>query len=597
MSFLSRVVALNRKAVVRMRTQRWDDPADGGQIAVEGVRKARGAQTRSRLFLIMFGFLALYGLVGARMVQFGSDREETTASIPPPNRLLASRPDILDRNGRVLATDIRTVSLYAEPRKIVDADDAVEKLSTVLPDLDYKDVYRKLKSDSGFQWLRRQLTPKQQSEILSLGIPGIGFRPETRRFYPSGATTSHVVGFVNIDNVGIAGMEKYIDSEGLSALASAGLTVQEPMQPVHLSIDLRVQHIVRDVLQAGMERYQSIGAGAVVLNINTGEVMALASVPDFDPNNPVDALKKDRLNRMTAGTYEMGSTFKTFTSAMALDTGTSQMSTVYDVSHPFRIDGFTIHDFDHEPGHLTVPEVFIYSSNIGSAQEALRVGVDGHEAFLRKLGLLTRVHTELPEIATPIVPQKWKRINSVTIAFGHGVSVTPLQEAVGAAAVLNGGYYMNPTFLPRTEAEAHATAKRVLKPQTSIDMRYLYRLNVLHGSGSKADIQGYRVGGKTGTADKVENGRYSKQKNFTDFMAAFPMDDPQYIVLVCVDEPKPTKSKYGFTAGMNAAPMAGEIIRRASSALGVVPKFGVNTAQELLQQTQKAQNSASLVSF
>ena len=460
-----------------------------------------------------------------------------------------------------------------------------------------RDVYRKLTANSAFQWLRRQLTPKQQSQILALGIPGIGFRPETRRFYPSGSTTSHVVGFVNIDNKGIAGMEKYVDSQGLSALADAGMTVSQKLQPFRLSIDLRVQHIVRDVLEAGMERYQSVGAGAVVLNINTGEVVALASVPDFDPNDPVDALKKDRLNRMTAGTYEMGSTFKTFTSAMALDTGTSQMSTVYDVSHPFRIDGFTIHDFDHEPGHLTVPEVFIYSSNIGSAQEALRVGVDGHEAFLRKLGLLTRLHTELPEVAAPIVPQNWKRITSVTVAFGHGVSVTPLQEAVAAAAVLNGGYYMNPTFLPRTEAEAHATAKRVLKAKTSEEMRYLYRLNVLHGSGSKADIQGYRVGGKTGTADKVENGHYSRKKNFTDFMAAFPIDDPKYIVLVCVDEPKPTKSKYGFTAGMNAAPMAGEIIRRAAPALGVTPKFGDNSAAALLQQKKGSQDGASLVTF
>ncbi|HET7413839.1 MAG TPA: penicillin-binding protein 2 [Pararhizobium sp.] len=582
MAFLSRVVALKRKSVLRARAERWDSPGGTGPIAVEGVRKINGTQSRSRIFLVMLGFLALYLVVGGRMVQYGMAKEETVASIPPPNRLLAARPDILDRNGRVLATDIRTVSLFAEPRKIVDPDDAVEKLLTVLPDLDRREVYRRLTSDTAFQWLQRQLTPKQQSEILALGIPGIGFRPETRRFYPSGPTASHVVGFVNIDNKGIAGMEKYIDSQGLSALAAAGMTVNEPLKPVHLSVDLKVQHIVRDVLVNAMERYQSKGAGAVVLNIKTGEVIALASVPDFDPNNPIDALKPDRLNRMTAGVYEMGSTFKTFTSAMALDTGTSTMDTVYDVSKPFRIDGFTIHDFDREPDRLTVPEVFIYSSNIGSAKEALRVGIEGHEAFLRKLGLLSRAQTELPEVAAPIVPQDWKRITSVTVAFGHGISVTPLQEAVAAAAVLNGGYFMNPTFLPRTEAEAMATAKRVIKPKTSAQMRYLYRLNVLQGSGSKADIQGYRVGGKTGTADKVVDGRYSKTKNFTDFMAAFPIDDPQYIVLTCVDEPKPTKTKYGYTAGMNAAPMAGEIIRRAAPALGVEPKFGVNSAASLV---------------
>lgn len=596
MSFLARLAAFKHNGFIRRRALRSSTAAAVPEISVEGVRKATGTQTRSRIFLLMLAFFALYGVVGARMVEYGMKPIQETASIPPANPLLASRPDLEDRNGRTLATDIRTVSLYAEPRKIVDVDDAVEKLASVLPDIDRREVYRRLSSDTAFQWLRRQLTPKQQSEILALGIPGIGFRPETRRFYPSGPTAAHVVGFVNIDNRGIAGMEKYVDGQGLSALADAGLTVSQQLQPVRLSIDLRVQHIVHDVLRAGMEKYEAKGVGAVVLNINTGEIVALASLPDFDPNDPIDALKPDRLNLMTAGTYEMGSTFKTFTSAMALDTGTSTMDTVYDVSHPFRIDGFTIHDFDREPNRLTVPEVFIYSSNIGSAKEALKVGVEGHEAFLRKLGLLNRVQTELPEVAMPIVPQKWKRINSVTIAFGHGVSVTPLQEAVAAAAVLNGGYYMNPTFLPRTEAEAHATGKRVLKAQTSLDMRYLYRLNVLHGSGSKADIQGYRVGGKTGTADKVVNGRYSKQKNFTDFMAAFPMDDPQYIVLTCVDEPKPTKSKYGFTAGMNAAPMAGEIIRRAAPALGIVPKFGVNSAAALLSRNTATGDSASVVS-
>ncbi|MGN6548351.1 MAG: peptidoglycan D,D-transpeptidase FtsI family protein, partial [Pararhizobium sp.] len=358
MSFLSRVVALKRKSFVTLRTSRFTSESEDGAIAVEGVRKANGAQTRSRIFLAMLGFLALYGIVGARLVQYGMQPNDTTASIPPANPLMASRPDIEDRNGRTLATDIRTVSLYAEPRKIVDPDEAIELLSTVLPDLDPKDTYRKLTSSSAFQWLRRQLTPKQQSQILALGIPGIGFRPEKRRFYPSGPTASHVVGFVNIDNRGIAGMEKYVDSQGLSALADAGLTVNEQMEPVKLSLDLRVQHILRDVLEDGMKRYRSIGAAGVVLNIHTGEVIALASVPDFDPNNPVDALKKDRLNRMTAGTYEMGSTFKTFTTAMALDEGVSTLNSVYDATHPLYIDGFTIHDFHATHRMLTVPEIF-----------------------------------------------------------------------------------------------------------------------------------------------------------------------------------------------------------------------------------------------
>lgn len=581
MSFLSRVVALKRKSFVKTRTSRW---AGDGPIAVEGTRKLNGAQTRSRIFIAMLAFLALYGIVGARLVQYGNDSLDTTASIPRPNPLMASRPDLVDRNGRLLATDIRTVSLYAEPRKIVDPDEAIELLSTVLPDLDVKDTYRRLSSKSAFQWLRRQLTPKQQSQILALGIPGIGFRPEKRRFYPGGPTASHVVGFVNIDNKGIAGMEKYIDSQGLSALASAGMTVNESLEPVKLSLDLRVQHVVRDELMAGMERYRAIGAGGVVLNIHTGEVIALASVPDFDPNSPVEALRKDRLNRMTAGVYEMGSTFKTFTTAMALDEGVSTLNTVYDATHPLHVGGFTIHDFHATHRMLTVPEVFIHSSNIGSAREALEVGIDAHKAFLTKLGLLTRMDTELPEVATPTQPAVWKTINSMTIAFGHGVATTPLQTAVAAAALMNGGYLIEPTFLPRTEEEAMKTAKKVVKPSTSRDMRYLFRLNVVApvGSGNSADILGYRVGGKTGTADKVVNGRYSKEKNFNAFLAAFPIDNPQYVVLVCIDEPKPEEGSHYFTAGMNAAPMVGAIIRRAAPALGVEPSFQVHTAASLV---------------
>ncbi|TPW29282.1 peptidoglycan D,D-transpeptidase FtsI family protein [Pararhizobium mangrovi] len=582
MSFLPRVVALNRKSFVRTRTRKWG--ADG-RLAVQGVNKRSGARAGNRVALLMIGFVVLYGAVGARMAQYGMERNDDTASVAPPNRLLASRPDILDRNGRVLATDIRTVSLYAEPRKIVDVDDAVEKLSSVLPSLDRKTLYHKLKANSAFQWIKRQLTPKQQSRILALGVPGIGFRPETRRFYPAGATTSHIVGFVNIDNNGIAGMEKYIDRQGLSALAGAGLTVDQKMQPVRLSIDLRVQHIVRDELLAGMKKFNAIGAGAVVLKVDTGEVIALASVPDFNPNNPVHAQDKNRLNRMTAGTYEMGSVFKTFTTAMALDTGVANLKSSYDASHPLRIGGFLIHDFHNMHRALTVPEVFIHSSNIGSAREALDVGIPRQKAFLKRLGLLTRMNTELPEVATPFTPKVWKPVNSATVAFGHGLNTTPLQTAVAAAALMNGGKFMEPTFLPRTEKQAMAVSKQVVKPQTAKDMRYLFRLNVMHGSGGNADVQGYRVGGKTGTADKVVNGRYSKSKNFNSFLAAFPVDDPKYVVLVSIDEPHRAEGEWGFTAGFNAAPMVGAIIRRSASALGVDPKFAVNDAATLVSQS------------
>lgn len=551
------------------------------ELTIQSSHMSDANRTGNRIGIAMIAFSLMCVMVGGRLVQYGLKSPETVSSILPSNRLLASRPDLRDRYGEVLATDIRTVSLYAEPHKVVDPDEVVEQLAIVLPDLDIKKTYRKLSSKSRFQWLRRQLTPGQQSEILSRGIPGIGFRPEKRRFYPGGPTASHVVGHVNIDNVGIAGMEKYVDGQGLGDLASVGLTVDEALEPVALSIDLRVQHILRDELSAAMDRYRAIATAGVVLDVHTGEVIAMASLPDYDPNNPVEALQKDRLNRMTGGTYEMGSTFKAFTTAMALDSGRVSVNDSFDARKPIRIGGFTIKDFHGKNRVLSVPEIFIYSSNIGTAKMADVVGVAGHREFLTRLGLLTRMQTQLPEVATPSQPKNWKKINSVTISFGHGVSTTPLQTAVAAAALMNGGKLIPPSFLPRSQEEADAVALQVLSEKTSNSMRDLMRMNVVKGSGRRAEVDGYWVGGKTGTAEKVVNGRYSSKVRFNAFLSAFPIDDPQYVVLVIVDEPKPEEGKKYATAGTNAAPTVREIIRRSAALLGVRPKFGAGDKDRL----------------
>ncbi|MEW9804905.1 peptidoglycan D,D-transpeptidase FtsI family protein [Mesorhizobium marinum] len=543
-----------------------------GSIVVEGARKATGGRQKNRVVLTMAVFFGIYGAIAGRLIYLGLQDPESGGG--PESRVTASRPDIVDRNGEVLATDIKTASLFAEPRRIVDADEVIEKLSTVLPDIDVEQTYHKLKSGAGFVWLKRQLTPRQQAEIFQLGLPGIGFRTEKRRFYPAGATAAHIVGLTNIDNKGIAGLEKYIDDQGLADLQASGLAVAEDLKPVKLSIDLRVQHIVHDELAQGMERYHAIAAGAVVLNAKTGEVVAMASLPDYDPNNPYNAHEKDRLNRMSAGVYEMGSTIKSFTTAMALDSGLANLESRFDASRPLRIGRFTIKDFHGKGRVLTLPEVFIYSSNIGSAKEADMVGIEGHREFLKRLGLLDRMKTELPEVASPTEPKEWKKVHSITISFGHGMSTTPLQTAVGAAALMNGGKLIEPTFLPRTQAEADMVAEQVLKPSTVDQMRYLYRLNAEKGSGRRAEVPGFRVGGKTGTAEKVVNGRYSSDKRFNAFLAAFPMDDPQYVVLTIIDEPKPEKPGVGATAGLNAAPMLANIIRRSAVLLGVKPEFG-----------------------
>lgn len=537
---------------------------------------------RRRIALLIVGFILLYTGVGARLVQYGLTDTLTAGAINFNQHTVASRPDILDRHGQLLATDINTVSLYAEPRRVIDADEVIEKLATVIPDLDWSETHRRLKSKSAFQWLRRQLTPRQQADILALGIPGIGFRPEKRRFYPGGSTAAHVVGHVNIDNLGLAGMERYIDQQGYADLRAAGLTSDTRMEPVRLSIDLRVQHIVRDVVQNAMTKYEAEAAGAVIVDAETGEVLAMASVPDYDPNQPSRTLadgsidreyEKGWFNRVSNATFEMGSTFKGFTLAMGLDTGHITLSSVVDASRPIRMGGFTIRDFRGKNRPLTIPEVFQYSSNIGTAAVADRVGMDGHREFLTRLGLLSKMETEMPGVATPTQPRIWKKINSVTISFGHGVATTPLQTAVAAAALINGGNLINPTFLPRSKGVAAEIARAVVKNKTSDDMRFLYRWNGMNGSGRSAQVEGFDVGGKTGTADKVINGRYAKDINFNAFIAGFPMAKPRYVVLTFVDAPK-TGENGGRTAASTAAPITKEIISRSAALLGVQPTFG-----------------------
>lgn len=554
-------------------------PQQGAHLL--GTNARRRKQARQRL-AIMIGLFALaYVILGARLIQYGISEPIQSASIGA-GHAVASRPNIVDRNGLLLATDLNMVSLYAEPRRIIDADEVVEKLASVIPNLDWSETHRKLRSQSAFQWLRRQLTPKQQADILALGLPGIGFRPEKRRIYPGGATASHVVGHVNVDNQGLAGMERYLDSQGLADLRAAGLTNDTRLEPVKLSIDLRVQNIVREVAAKAMVDYKAEAAGAVIVDVETGEVLAMASVPDYDPNEPSRRLadgsidkeyEKGWFNRISNATFEMGSTFKSFTLAMGLDEGKISLNSVVDASRPIRMGGFTIRDFKGKNRPLSIPEVFQYSSNIGTAAVADMVGIEGHRQFLTRLGLLSKMETEMPGVATPTQPRTWKKINSVTISFGHGVATTPLQTAVAAAALMNGGYLVPPTFLTRTKEEAQALATRVIKDKTSADMRWLYDWNGIKGSGRHAQVEGFHVGGKTGTADKVINGRYARDINFNAFVAAFPMDKPRYVVLSIIDAPR-TGENGGRTAASTAAPMIKAIISRVAPLLGVQPRFG-----------------------
>jgi cell division protein FtsI (penicillin-binding protein 3) len=532
------------------------------------------ADMRRRIRIAALVFLLGFGVIAGRLVMFGLTPVTSGATAAAADEgLTRSRPDLVDRNGQILATDIKMASVYGEPRNILDPDEATELLTSVLPDLDAGGLRKKLASNAGFVWIKREITPEQQRQIHELGIPGIGFLTESRRFYPGGSTAAHIVGLTNIDNEGISGFEKYVDDHGLSDLHAAGFATTDDIAPVRLSIDIRVQHIIHDEIAQAVDRYHALAGMGVILDAHTGEVLGMASLPDYDPNNPVNAHDPDRLNRMTAGSYELGSVFKSFTFAMAFDSGAVKMSDVIDASTPIKSGGFVIHDFHAKGRPLTVPEVFIYSSNIGAARMAMKVGKEGQQMYLRKFGLLTKLKTDLPEVSSPILPPRWTDLTAMNVAFGQGIAVTPMQTAVADAALVNGGYLIPPTFEPRTLEEARQLAVPVIKPETSAQLRYLFRLNVEKGSGKSAEVPGYMVGGKTGTAQKVVDKRYSDNHRLNSFLAAFPIDDPRYVVLVVLDDPQPEKPGAGATAGSNAAPTVGAIIRRSAALLGVEPRY------------------------
>ncbi len=544
----------------------------------------REAKAKARLGLAIVAFAGIYGVIALRLVMFamasaGHGGHRTVSQ----DAVATARPDILDRNGVILATDVKSPSLFAEPRKLIDVDDAEEQLTAEMPDFDVKELRERLSSKRGFIWLKREITPQQQGDIHRLGIPGIDFLTENKRVYPNGPVVSHVIGLVNIDNQGIAGMEKWLDRQGLAALHMAGLATDRLQRPVELALDLRVQFALRDELMKARKKFMAKAAAGVVLDVNTGEVVALTSEPDYDPNNPREANDPTRINRLTTGVYEMGSTFKVLTVAMALDSGKATLRSSFDASHPLHYGRFTIHDHEPKRRFLSVPEIFTFSSNIGAARMALAVGVNHHKAFLKKLGQLDRLRTELPESAEPLVPKAWGELNTVTIAFGHGLSVAPLQAAMGVAATVNGGWLIPPTFLKRSDAQAKRLAERVLKPETSRDMRYLMRLNAEKGTAAKANVEGYYIGGKTGTAEKVVNGHYSKHKLLTDFMAVLPADKPRYLLLIMLDEPQPMPETHGYaTAGWNAGPTAAKVIARIAPLLDIEPRFDLPKADQLI---------------
>ncbi len=546
-------------------------------------------QNRIRLLGILFTLF-----FGAIAVQLTLLTLKNTGAQPAAETTLTEaarpRPDIVDRNGVVMATDVAVASLFADPRKISDIDEAVELITATLPELDAKSLREKLTAPGrAFVWLKRQASPEERDAVYNLGIPGVSYINERKRVYPLGRLAAHTIGYVDVDNKGIAGIEKYLDDQGALYTASLAEPASQTTEAAQLAMDTDVQHAVTDEVAKAVSKFKAKAGGGIILDTETGEILALASIPDYNPNSDEKHLTADQQNKLTSGVYELGSVIKAVTFAMAFDYGTATLESRYDARFPLVIGTARISDFHAQRRVLTVPEVFTNSSNIGTAKMALQVGLDGHHEFLKRVGLLDKLITEVPESARPLLPRNWGRLASATAAFGHGFAVQPLQGLSVVSDLINGGNSIPPTFFRRSKEDAMALAHRVVKPETSEKMRYLFRLNVEEGTATKADVIGYRVGGKTGTAEKVINGRYSKDHSLATFIGAFPMDKPKYAIFVMLDEPQALPETYGFaTAGWNAVPTAAKIIERVAPLLRVVPQFSAEDLLKLAKQAKLA---------
>ncbi len=514
----------------------------------------------------------LFAAVGVQLVRLSMvERPEIrVASAEPIGRVFA-RPDILDRGGRLVATDVAVPSLYADPALLIDLDEVIEKLTRTFPDLDAAEL-RKALGDRNrrFAWIKRGLTPRQAQRVHDLGLPGLGFRQEPKRVYPAGALLGHLVGHVNVDNKGAGGLERYIDDNlGIESVLGAA---PSRIPPVALSIDLGVQQALAAELKEALTRYQASGAAGLVMDVTTGELVAAVSLPELDPEKPLEAQEDGRENRLSTGVYELGSIFKVLTVAMALDEKTATLDKIYDVRQPMVFGKHTITDLHPQGRPLSVRDVFIHSSNVGAGMIALEAGSARQIGFLSRFGLLSGARTEAGPVAAPIVPKRWGEIETVTIAYGHGLATTPVHFSAAVAALVNGGTKVTPTVLARRKELA---GDRLVRAETSAGVRELLRLNVTspHGTGRRAEVAGYRVGGKTGTAEMPGKGGYQKKSVISSFVAAFPMDAPRFLTFVSLFEPRASEETKGqITAGLNAAPVTGRLIARVAPLLDVLPE-------------------------
>lgn len=522
------------------------------------------AISQNRITFCMIAISFIFSILIFRVFELSlSTKEDIKISrLKGSEEFYLERGTIVDRNDNILAVNITTASVYANPKKIVDAKATSEKICHYLSIDDCSSISKKLRDDKTFIWIKRHLTPSEQQELQDQGIPGIYFIKDEKRVYPHGNLFSHVLGYVDIDGNGLAGIEKYFDKQ----LAS------NTNQNLKLSLDIRVQEILRDELINQIKSHNAIGGSGVVMDIQTGEVISMVSLPDYDPHQIENATERQKFNQVTLGVYEMGSTFKALTMAMGLDGKKVSIKDSFSADAVVKVGNKKISDFRGKGGMLSVPEILMYSSNIGTAQVAMRVGVKKQREYLSEFGLMKGLELEIPEKSSPLFPPQklWSQASLVTISYGHGMAVTPMHLAKAFSAVINDGKLARPTLIYGKNKDEEPDV--VLSKQASDTMKKLLHFVVLHGSGRKANIEGYVVGGKTGTAEKVIGNSYSKKLNISSFVGGFPMTKPKYVVLVLVDEATGNAENAGFTTGgMIAAPIAGKVIQRIAPILGVKP--------------------------
>ncbi|MBK5911701.1 hypothetical protein CCR85_09405 [Rhodothalassium salexigens] len=526
-------------------------------------------QAHQRLSVLILLFAAGFLVVAGRAVDLGVFQYAGDPTAPA-NLAEADhrwqRAEIVDRRGEVLATTVASQWLYADPRRIQKPEETALALAEILPGQTAGDILRRFRRPKEFVWIEHNLTPSQVAAVNALGEPGLNFKTGSLRLYPHGRLAAHALGYTGIDGEGLAGLEKFFDRR---------LTDPARLdEPLRLSLDLRVQHAATDELALAMDEFQAKGAVALVMDVHSGELLSLVSLPDYNANRYAVATPEQKRNRATYEIYEQGSALKAVTIAAALDAGLVRLDDRIDATKPIRIAGYTIHDFHGQRRDLTVPEVFTYSSNIGSARLGDTLGAERQKRFFRQVGLLSPAEVEVTEVSAPRYPERWGRIHTMTASFGHGVSISSVQLAQAMAAMVNGGRLQPATLLADADRQGRHRGRQVISPETSAVMRQLMRVAVVKGTGSFADVPGYRVAGKTSTAEKPgQTGGYDHDRVLSSFTGVFPAETPRYLVFAMLDEPHGTEATYQFAGGgWVAAPTVGKIIARIGPLLGVEPR-------------------------